>query len=392
MPIVNGDYQQLTAEQIQETLETELQQEFGQDIDLTESSVFTTLANVVASVTSQNQEQSLQEVYQSAFLDTATGIDLDRVVSIIGIQRRDAIHATGVQRFVASGPVAQDYTIQSGTVVQTDSDAPAQFETTEPTVLTLVDSFESQDLSVYAGDTTAASIVTDPDAVRGDYVLELDDTDGAHIYRDDAELQRGTTYHGWVNPSNSTAPALTFAVQPTNPQNYYQIVADGAANQVRLERRLRASVVGTTKSSGIGRLQRISASQCTGRMETNLAHSAVQTTRTCVATADSKVLARTARSGSISTRHRLSPQISVLSSAGRMATLGRTRLPNCPHRPTVSTVRRTCIRQRAQTLSIRTAKCSPSEQNVRPTPSFVLVPRRPSLVAVTQPTMRWSLR
>jgi uncharacterized phage protein gp47/JayE len=255
MPIVNGDYQQLTAEQIQETLETELQQEFGQDIDLTQSSVFTTLANVVASVTSQNQEQSLQEVYQSAFLDTATGIDLDRVVSIIGIQRRDAIHATGVQRFVASGPVAQDYTIQSGTVVQTDSDAPAQFETTEPTVLTLIDSFESQDLSVYAGDTGAASIVTDPDAVRGDYVLELDNTDGTHIYRDDAELQRGTTYHGWVDPSNSTAPALTFAVQPTNPQNYYQIVADGAANQVRLERVEDGSVaetIDTLSAAGIG--------------------------------------------------------------------------------------------------------------------------------------------
>jgi len=254
MPVQDGFYEQLTTDEIRSALESELQVEFGQNIDLTESSVFTTLANVLATVLHDNQEQSLQDVYESAFLDTAAGEALDDVVAIIGLQRRDAIHSTGVERFSATGPVVQDYPIQSGTTVQTGGDQPVEFETTEPTTLELIDSFEGGSLSMYSGNTGNASIVTDASAPQGDNVLELDATDGAHIYNDDVNVQRGTTFHAHFNPTAGTAPAVTFAIQPTEPDTYYQVVVDDGADEVRIEYVLNDAVdtvVDTLSGAGI---------------------------------------------------------------------------------------------------------------------------------------------
>lgn len=253
MPIVNGNYQQLPQEDIRNALEAELQNEFGADIDLTESSVFTTLAQVLAGVTASNQEQSLQDVYESAFLDTATGIDLDRVVSIIGISRRPAIHATGVQRFLAGGPVVQDYTIRNGTTIQTRGDAPIEFETTESTILQLIDSFEDGNVIEYSGDTDTASTPDDSDAPQGDTILRLDATDGAHIYSDDITMQRGTKFHAHIRPRVGTVPILTFGIDPLSPTDYYQIATDEAADEVRLERVEGGTVVDTIDTAtGVG--------------------------------------------------------------------------------------------------------------------------------------------
>lgn len=255
MPVQDGFYEQLTVDEIRTALESELQVEFGQNIDLTESSVFTTLVEVLATVLHDNQEQSLQDVYESAFLDTAVGETLDDVVAIIGLSRRDAIHATGVERFQASGPVTGDTTIQSGTIVQTGGDNPIEFETSEPTILQLIDSFEDGNINEYSGDTGNASVVADGDAPQGSNALELDATAGAHIYNDNFEMKRGTVFHAWLNPEQAnTAPAVTFAIQPTETDTYYQVVADHATDEIRLEYVLNDSVdtvIDTLSSAGL---------------------------------------------------------------------------------------------------------------------------------------------
>lgn len=232
MPVENGEYVQLSESEITSALESELRNEFGRDIDLTESSVFSTLASVWAKVLQSNQEQSLQDVYESAFLDTATGDDLDKVVSIIGIRRRPAIHATGVQKFLSNGPVGSDYTIQRGTTVQTPSDDPVEFETTEEVSLQYIDGFEG-DLSSYVGDTTSASISsTHPHEGSGE--LQLDATSGAHIYNEDVLLQEGTTFHFDVYAETDTVPTVTLGVQDSN--NYYQVVFDTFNGEIRIEK------------------------------------------------------------------------------------------------------------------------------------------------------------
>ena len=233
MPFENGEYIQRTEDDIAAALESELQDEFGENIDLTESSVFSTLTEVLGAVLANNQEQSIGEVYRSAFVETAEGSDLDRVVSLLGLQRRDAVNATGVQRFNASGKVTQDRVIKNGTEIQTEGANPTRFETTESAKLELINNFEDGTLAEFSGDTDSASIVT-TGVYRGPNALQLDATDGAHIYDDSISLDQGTTLHGHVLLTASTVGALTFAVQ-NNGVDYYQVAFDESTDEVRLE-------------------------------------------------------------------------------------------------------------------------------------------------------------
>jgi hypothetical protein len=140
MPVIEGKYVSLSEEEIKEFLDQELIQEFGQTADLSKDSVFDTLSTMVARTLAENQEQALEYVHDSAFLDTATGKDLDRVVAIAGISRFAATKATGEVRFYrkpSSDPAPRDFIIQKGTVVSTrgrDQSA-VTYETTEKVTL-----------------------------------------------------------------------------------------------------------------------------------------------------------------------------------------------------------------------------------------------------------------
>ena len=242
MPFENGEYIERSEDEIASAIESELQSEFGENIDLTESSVFRTLTDVLGTVLSENQEQSIGEVYRSAFVETAEGDDLDKVVSLLGLQRRDAVHATGVQRFVASGKVTQDRVIQNGTEVQTQGANPTRFQTTESATLELINNFEDGSLTEFSGNTDSASIVS-TNVYNGSNALQLDATGGAHIYDDSISLDQGTTLHGHTFLSAGTVGILTFAVQD-NGVDYYQVVFDESNDEVRLE-----VVVGDTVST-----------------------------------------------------------------------------------------------------------------------------------------------
>lgn len=246
-----------TEQDIIDAVESELRTEFGNDIDLTKSSTFSSLAKVLAAVLSENQEQSLQDVYDSGFLDTAEGSDLDKVVAIIGIKRRPAIHSTGVQRFISDTPVTGDKTIKSGTVVQTNSSNPAEYETIGSSILQYIDGWENNDLSQYSGDTgttTFSTVSTHPK--EGSYELKAGATAGDHIYNDNVELGEGTEMHFDVYPEADTTPIITFGVQDAS--NYYQAVIDcspvDGSEELRIEKVENGSVtqtIGTTTGLNI---------------------------------------------------------------------------------------------------------------------------------------------
>lgn len=133
MPIVNGDYVPRDAERIAEVVAEELRNEFGDDIDLTQSSAFRHIVDAWSESVENIQEQHLSDVYDSAYVDTATGESLENVVAILGIGRQEAQRATGIVTFSRSDPAAIDYPIQKGTVVQTGGNDPVHFETREQT-------------------------------------------------------------------------------------------------------------------------------------------------------------------------------------------------------------------------------------------------------------------
>lgn len=214
-------------------IEQQLREDFGDDIDLTDSSVFSTLTNVFASVVANNQEQSLQEVYESAFLETATGDDLEAVVALAGITRRSATSSTGVQQFSANGQTTANRVIPRGTTIQTDGTEPVEFETTERSVIRFFDDFEESDtLNSYEGDVADASIVS-TNVYNGLQALELAAVDDAHIYDPNHSVKRGSSWSVHMRPQTGTAPTATWAIQTL--QDHYQVVVDEAVGEIRLE-------------------------------------------------------------------------------------------------------------------------------------------------------------
>jgi phage-related baseplate assembly protein len=80
--------------------------------------------------------RQLEAVYLAPYLDTASGRDLDQVVALVGLQRRDRTYAVGTVVFARATPAAADVFIAAGTRIST-VDAPiATFETSEDCTLT----------------------------------------------------------------------------------------------------------------------------------------------------------------------------------------------------------------------------------------------------------------
>lgn len=122
------------------------------DPDLTDGSIYDSLAAAYAEVLASEQETAMQSVYNAAFLDTATDKNLEKVVSLLGLQRRAAVHATGTIQFTSSNVVTQTHNIAKGTTVQTDETDAVQFDTTEAVALSFYDGYEDSDpLADYTG-------------------------------------------------------------------------------------------------------------------------------------------------------------------------------------------------------------------------------------------------
>ena len=79
--------------------------------------------------------KQLDLVYDSAYVDTAEGSDLDRVVALLAISRRRRGYASGKVRFFRDTPASADIFIPDGTRVSTALDPPVSFATTAPKVL-----------------------------------------------------------------------------------------------------------------------------------------------------------------------------------------------------------------------------------------------------------------
>jgi len=75
--------------------------------------------------------QQLDLVYDAAFVDTATGRDLDQVAALVGLERRGATHAVGEVVFRRSTPAPAEITIPAGTLVSTAAAPNVTVETTD---------------------------------------------------------------------------------------------------------------------------------------------------------------------------------------------------------------------------------------------------------------------
>lgn len=79
--------------------------------------------------------RQLEGVYESGFIETATGRDLDQLVALVGIARLTRSAAVGSVIFARSAPATADITIDAGTRLSSAQPPVATFETSEPRVL-----------------------------------------------------------------------------------------------------------------------------------------------------------------------------------------------------------------------------------------------------------------
>lgn len=79
--------------------------------------------------------KQMENVYRSAYLDTAEGPALDRVVALLGVKRRNREHAAGTVRFFRDSAAPADIFIPEASRVSTATNPPALFETTAPRML-----------------------------------------------------------------------------------------------------------------------------------------------------------------------------------------------------------------------------------------------------------------
>lgn len=237
MPLTGDEYIQRSEEDILAFLQAELRSEFGEDIDLTESSAFQTFASAISTVDADEIEPALQQVHDAGFLESAEDTHLGNLVAILGMSRRSAVHTTGLVRFDHGSTASQNYTITNGSTVQTDGDDPVAFETTELVEITFFDDFESGSLgSQYGGQTGSFTVVdgsgaSDPSPTEGDNALRADASSGDHVFVGGTRSQIGTEmdFRVYLQDSDNTQNAVAgnmFGV--IDGSNYYRVKLDSS--------------------------------------------------------------------------------------------------------------------------------------------------------------------
>ncbi len=107
-----------------ESMESRARELFGENVNLTTRSPLGLFIRLVA-WSIGTIWQVVEDVYNSAFVDTAEGNNLDRVALYIGITRRPALRATGTAKFTGDDTTV----IEEGSIVETEDGI--QFATTE---------------------------------------------------------------------------------------------------------------------------------------------------------------------------------------------------------------------------------------------------------------------
>ena len=266
-----GRFDADTKEVILDSLMAKAKTRFGTDLNDNQYAVIRFFYEPIAEELAAAQVD-ISKVLDSAQIDHAAGKALDLLTDQIGVSRLLATKATGTVTFSRSTSAGADYTIDSGTRVQTDGSNPVEFKTTQ--TVTLLEGTTEIDATVEAttgGDEAnlgASTLTVMPDPPTGiESVTNASDTDGGKDEETDAAL-RERAKAALANGSAATANALLSAVSaledsravsifindngpdsdPNLPLHSFEMVVEGP--QTAAFRDEVAEAIGTTKSIG----------------------------------------------------------------------------------------------------------------------------------------------
>lgn len=123
-----------SASEVADAIEFELQQ-IDESLPVVQGTQNYAYVNSFARTLAEQQEQSLSELYDVSYIADAEGRELTKRANELGVERQDAVAATGIVEFSRETTASQDRTIPSGTRVSTGGENPITFVTTEVAVL-----------------------------------------------------------------------------------------------------------------------------------------------------------------------------------------------------------------------------------------------------------------
>jgi uncharacterized phage protein gp47/JayE len=133
----DGTFNADTKEQVLDAMIADAKEYWGEDLKDRKEATIRKFYKPIAERFAISQ-RDIASVLASAQIDNAEGAGLDLLTALIGVRRHEAMSATGTITFQhkKDGTVApRDYTIAEGTLIQTESDTPVRFETTESAIL-----------------------------------------------------------------------------------------------------------------------------------------------------------------------------------------------------------------------------------------------------------------
>jgi uncharacterized phage protein gp47/JayE len=104
-------YESESEDDIYDTQSTNLEEITNGDIEDNEGSLVQSLLRMNARLLADNQERALSELYDAAYIETASDEELDLRCQDIGIERKSATPATGVVEWSRDNEPSTDYTI-----------------------------------------------------------------------------------------------------------------------------------------------------------------------------------------------------------------------------------------------------------------------------------------
>lgn len=119
-----------TPEEINESYKGSIDQEYGDEVEPYQGSFAQALFMAFSVAVAENQEQDLEDLYDSLFVETAEGEELTQLVRGYGVDRQPAVAATGVVEWERN-TTGEEQVIQSGTAVKTEGSNPVEYFTTE---------------------------------------------------------------------------------------------------------------------------------------------------------------------------------------------------------------------------------------------------------------------
>lgn len=276
MTFENGIYLSDTQEQILDAMVADAKEYFGEDLKDDDLAIIRLFYAPIA-VQFSNVQDDIGLVLQSAQIDYAQDRQLDLLTALIGVTRESATIADGEVTFSRSDAASKDYTIPSGTIVQTDSNEPTKYETAETAVLSQgntsvivpVESIEAG-VKYNTGPNTVTILSSPPAGVES--VTNIAEINGGSEAEQDNEL-RQRAKDELAEGSRASAPALINSVYSLDgvtstsifindsqndntgtgglPSHSFEIVANGGNKQEIGQAIMNTKAAGDTSYAGV---------------------------------------------------------------------------------------------------------------------------------------------